>query len=375
MIQTKDEDAFSSQKESIPTEHVISEQEKEQKHALKGEHLYSLLLKLRAKASGILQPSAGELAQAALLHWFAAVDETLSACLHIPNQRRPFTCSSLWESTRHASGETSIWDNRPLRVAAGGVYWLRVTLLSECLFRPFMTRYLQAASVLDGKGQMILGLPSFQLGQIDFDVVELLSSPSASNAKHESVYTDTWSGHTTYQDMLQTALAVEDAASRKIGFEFCSPTAFSDSQGAWKHQMYRFPSPERVFGNLARSWNEWAPSALRIDQKTLQTYCQRWVDISEYELRTEMLPLTHAPQKGFLGWCIYSIMNKGTDIFEEGDRLIVPGMAALSPEKTLHLLQQFSFYAGLGTKTVMGMGQVRPYAVGTKKKITANNRL
>lgn len=34
--------------------------------------------------------------------------------------------------------------------------------------------------------------------------------------------------------------------------------------------------------------------------------------------------------------------------------------AGLTPAKALHLLAEFAFYAGVGQKTGMGMGQTRP---------------
>jgi CRISPR-associated endoribonuclease Cas6 len=374
MIQQKDKNTMLLHTCASLSEQGSSEQEEEKNGTLKGEHLYALVLKLRAKAPGVLQSTAGELAQAALLHWFAAVDKTLATQLHIPNQRRPFTCSGLWQNRHHAKGEHSVWSRRPLPIRTEGIYWLRVTLLSERLFHPFMTRYLQATSLPEG--QTTLGLPQFQCGQICFDVVEMLSTPHSIVVGNGSASTSTWSGHTTYQELIHAALAVQSAsfAARTIGFEFCSPTAFSDGQRGWKHHMYRLPSPDRVFGNLAKSWNMWAPPAFHIDQKRLQVYCQQWVDLSDYELHTDTLLLTHAPQKGFLGWCIYFVMEQEAGSLKEETCPIMPGMPELCPAQILHLLHRFSFYAGIGTKTAMGMGQVRMLTGVSRPKVRTPRR-
>jgi CRISPR-associated endoribonuclease Cas6 len=58
--------------------------------------LVSMVLRLEPAEPGWLTPSCGPQLQAAFLQLVRQVDPELSAWLHQPNQRRPYTLSLLW---------------------------------------------------------------------------------------------------------------------------------------------------------------------------------------------------------------------------------------------------------------------------------------
>ena len=358
------------------TTDVINQELIEPRESIKGEYLHALMLKLRSQRSGDILPHAGQLAHAALLHWFAEVDTTFATYLHEPNARRPFTCSSLWFPNTHeviAAQRT----NRRLFLFPNQIYWLRFTMLTDKLFRTFMKRFFQATSPTVGKAHGELDLPTLRLGSAHFDVVEvIMTSPEPGQQQPNMV---NWSGYATYSGLVEQTLTYDlsKATTWNVGLEFRSPTAFSNGQTVWGKQMHVFPDPERVFDSLARAWNTWAPSHFILDTRTIQAYVRDWVVISHYELQTHTFHFDRSTQEGFTGRCVYAMKEREwtrsryAQTLEEastsskglrrGESLLPATVGAgLTPVQALHLLANFAFYAGVGYKTTMGMGQTRP---------------
>ena len=75
------------------------------------------------------------------------------------------------------------------------------------------------------------------------------------------------------------------------------------------------------------------------------------VVIEDYDLRTHQVQFAQHPQRGFVGTCCYQL--RGPDEATTPD-------APLTVRQQLLLLAQLAFYCGVGYKTPMGMGQVRP---------------
>ncbi len=73
--------------------------------------------------------------------------------------------------------------------------------------------------------------------------------------------------------------------------------------------------------------------------------------IEDYDLKSQMVYFARHPQRGFSGSCCYQLRGP--------DEAITPE-APLSVRQQIFLLAQLAFYCGVGYKTAMGMGQVRP---------------
>lgn len=336
----------------------------------KGSHLYALMLKLRPRATGEVLPNAGQQAHAALLAWLAAVDPELATRLHEPNSDRPFTCSSLWfPDVRQVA--LAQRENRRLPVLPTHVYWLRLTLLTDQLFRTLTRRFLQPA-VATFSPDGALGLPALRLGSVHFDVAELVAmDPPADAGRGQPL---SWAGYTTYEELVAHTRALDLTApqARTLGLEFRSPAAFSDGQQPWGKRMHLFPDADRVFDRLARVWNAWAPAELALDVLAVREYARDWVVVSAHALETRTLHFDRHAQVGFVGRCTYELMDlpraadrppASVGQAEAGQVETVVARtvgAALKPARALHLLAAFAFYAGIGQKTTMGMGQARP---------------
>jgi CRISPR-associated endoribonuclease Cas6 len=118
----------------------------------------------------------------------------------------------------------------------------------------------------------------------------------------------------------------------QISLRFLSPTSFR-SRGEQKV----FPEPESVFSSLLRKWN--AFSNIKFPKELEEEFSK--IRVTRYSTRTELVEFSNYKIIGFKGTCSYEL-PKG--ISDESKRQI-------------NTLADFAFYAGVGYKTTMGMGQ------------------
>lgn len=267
--------------------------------------LYAMVLRLVR-----VEPSKGLLgephtAHAAFLDLVRRADPELAASLHAGTSRRPFTVSPLWPApARHSRG------------SVGDDTWLRVTLLQPVVFTRLRGLFLMPNSGLN----MRLG------GQV-FRPIELVLTKD--NAP--------WAGHACYRE-----LADPPHVGRVMELEFASPTSFSLGQRPWGRKMEPVPMPGAVFDSLWRKWNTFAPASLALGPELLDTVREQVV-LSSLSGSTRMIHFPRAPQLGFVGRCGYQ----------------VKGHVAEPVLRGINALADFAFYAGVGYKTTMGMGQTR----------------
>jgi CRISPR-associated endoribonuclease Cas6 len=150
------------------------------------------------------------------------------------------------------------------------------------------------------------------LHQQPFQIVAVLTLPGS----HPQA------GATPYPLLHQTP------ATKTLTLEFLSPTSFK--QG--KKTIQPLPLPELVFGGLQRRWNAFAPAVLRFDPIDWQGW------VSAYDLKTHRLTIKNSTEIGAQGRISYEFPDPA-----QGQRAAVLG--------------QFAFFAGVGRKTALGMGQ------------------
>ena len=97
-----------------------------------------------------------------------------------------------------------------------------------------------------------------------------------------------------------------------------------------------------------RVWNNYAPPILQIDKSTLRAFIPQNVVINDYDLYTTKLRFPKYGLKGFVGTCSYLIQQEGESAAQ------------------LATLAEFARYAGIGSKTTMGMGQARTEDIKSK---------
>lgn len=272
--------------------------------------LFSLVLLLSPTAPATLPATMGHQAHAAFLDAIRAVDPALSAALHAEGAAvRPFTVSPLLGAGRPADGRLALAPERE--------YALRCTILDGLVYERFMARFLRSEE-----------RPVIRLGRAELLVKEVRVTPGS----HPGAGYTSWA-----------RLAAEARPEPLVTLAFTSPTAFGFGQRRWGKQVVVLPEPRLVFGSLVRTWNALAPAALRIDAQALRAYLEENAVLTHIDhLRTEMLQFQEAPQLGFLGQVTFGFMGD-----DQGIRC------------QLNALADFAFYAGVGMKTAMGMGQCR----------------
>lgn len=292
--------------------------------------LFSLLLRLQVLEGGELAVNTGPHVQAAFLDIVRQSDPALSAWLHTPNQRRPYTLSLL-DGFYHRSPAEYINDataqQRALTVKPGQIYWLRVTLLDATIFHAFVSQLLLKAQAL-----------VVRLGSVPFVISRIIGA-----SEHSQDAAATWAAYSSFQE-----LYTQDAARRYYTFEFTTPTVFSRGQRAWGKQFMLFPTPGMLFDNLARQWDCFAPASLRIANagltgKDVELWCDEQMVVSQYALSTTALHANRFGQVGFRGQISYDVKGNPLD----------------PVAKWLTSLARFAFFSGVGYKTAMGMGQTR----------------
>ncbi|MGQ9467752.1 MAG: CRISPR system precrRNA processing endoribonuclease RAMP protein Cas6 [Anaerolineae bacterium] len=269
--------------------------------------LFSVVLICSPTQEVEVEATLGHRAHAAFLDAVRRADPRLSAALHDPQVPiRPFTISPLGAVPPAQDGRVRLRPDRG--------YWLRITVLYAPLFRRLMERFLEA----DDR-------PVLRLGPAEMVVREVRTTPGS----------HLWSGCTSWAGLVRGA-----RPEAEITLQFVSPTAFSFGQKGWGKKIVVLPQPELVFGSLLRVWNGLAPPPLWLEEKGLRAYLEEHVVVRQINLQTRMLRLRGLPQVGFVGTVTYGLM-------EENE------VARLG----LNLLADFAFYAGVGMKTTMGMGQ------------------
>ncbi len=286
--------------------------------------IYSIAIQLSPTRPGTIRATVGHQAHAAFLRAVKEADPALADVLHHPilNQR-PFTVSPLMgvEAEQRMNGRVAVEPEE--------TYTLRFTVLYEPIFQQFMGRFLRGDR------------PVLRLGRVLFLIKEILATPEDSPLRPAlRASGQAWAGYTTFEELAAGAGTSEPL----IELAFHSPTAFSFGQRAWGKQFHVLPDPRLVFNSLARTWRAFAPPELSLDPREVERYADENVVIQRLEdLETRMLHFGRYPQVGFIGRVTYRLMDKSKE--------------SATWRKKLHALAEFAFYAGVGYKTTMGMGQ------------------
>lgn len=266
---------------------------------------YATVFRLMAQNSGTLPANTGEMTNGLFYAIMRSIDRDLGDYLHANKDRQLFTISPLM-GHRAKFGDD-------IQIGQGRYYWIRFTLLDGELFQAVIGYILQR-----------LDYPVLHLGSIDFMVTEVLNTPGS----HPR------SGFTTLEDLCHQP-QLNDA----ITLKFRTPTAISD--GKWPRSGKRFvllPEPVAIWHNLRRQWGKRGGDD---PGKTYDDWIAAEVGVVEHNIRTHLLHFNHHPQIGFTGYATFRCESTDQDA-----------------KRLWHTLSDFGFYAGVGYKTTMGMGQV-----------------
>lgn len=136
-----------------------------------------------------------------------------------------------------------------------------------------------------------------------------------------------WARSSLYPKLFEEAKPLE-----KIKLKFFSPTSFRS-----KGKQCTIPETPLIFGSLLDKWNSF--SGIRFKDAPIDNLEQ--VFPSQFELRSELVEFSNYKIIGFKGTVEYRL---GKEFTKEEKRII-------------NTLADFAFFAGVGYKTTMGIGQ------------------
>jgi CRISPR-associated endoribonuclease Cas6 len=194
-------------------------------------------------------------------------------------------------------------------VRIGDYFYFRIGLLDGSLIEPLIQGFEQSET------------QSIVLGDFPFVLRNMYALPG----------THQLAGAADYALLSNPPQVLND-----IELNFLSPTSFKQNR-----DVQTFPLPELVFNSLQRRWNIFAPEQYHLPA------CEWNAVVSAYELKTYALKMEGGAEIGAQGWVRYRFNDVET-------------------ARIATILANFAFFAGVGRKTAMGMGQTQ-IALGINK--------
>lgn len=246
-------------------------------------------------------------------------DAVVAARLHAPQNAKPFTTAILPQPVAASNTHRSHSAGEPYEVK------IRLTLLDDALY-PLVSQFFL---------QNLDRIPLLRLGQTPLLVSRVLTTPESG---------EPWAGFARFEELL--AMASESETSWSV--HFATPTSFKAGDAELP-----LPIPRLCFQSWLHRWDEHAPTPFFPDKATRNTFLSEvvagQVSVTYPHLRLLQQPLyfdgTRTREQGFVGTCRFAVRAAK-----------VPAQC----RKILATLTRYSFFAGTGRKTTMGMGMTRP---------------
>jgi CRISPR-associated endoribonuclease Cas6 len=251
-------------------------------------------------------------------------DPALATRLHAPKNSKPFTTAILKPLRPTGLGRTE--DNRPAHQSKAshgdqGGMMVRLTLLDDALY-PLISQFFL---------QHIGGIPTLHLGRSAL-VISKISVTSESG--------EPWAGFAGFETL--QAHGSETETSWRVCF--ATPTAFKSGDADLP-----LPIPRLCFQSWLNSWDEHAPCPFFADKGERKRFLDEVVE-GQMSVDFSQLRIAHqgfyfdshrTRERGFTGVCRFSVK---------------PARTVPQHRHILGTLARYSFYAGTGRKTTMGMG-------------------
>jgi CRISPR-associated endoribonuclease Cas6 len=239
----------------------------------------------------------GRSAQGLFLETLAKLDQPLATALHNGNGPRPYTVGV---QLQPGAAEGEGWQARLRYTVYGGA-------LSELL-----------PNLLDNLPETV------RLDALTGNVEAVIREPGQ----------DRDVGCTSYQELLNRRLLDAAPPDSRFGFRFLTPATFHSND-----RNQPLPLPGLVFGSLVERWNAFSPLTLNAEARR---YAEECLAINQFRIESHLVEVAGGRQIGATG---------------------TVGYRSLRPDpywlRVLGVLADFAFYAGIGAKTAMGLGQAR----------------
>jgi CRISPR-associated endoribonuclease Cas6 len=245
-------------------------------------------------------------------------DAAVAARLHAATNAKPYTTAILpW------SGRPSDRHRRQSAEEASEVH-IRLTLLNDALY-PLVSQFFL---------QNLGSIPQLRLGQTSLCVSRVLATPESG---------EPWAGFARFEELLSTASVTETSWT----MHFATPTAFKAGEADLP-----LPVPRLCFQSWLNSWDAHAPRPFFHDKAARRAFL---IDVVEGNVSVTYSQLqlgkptfyfagVQTRDQGFVGICRFTV---------RASRVAPPH------RQLLDALTRYSFFAGTGRKTTMGMGMTR----------------
>jgi CRISPR-associated endoribonuclease Cas6 len=260
-------------------------------------------------------------------------DPALATMLHAPKNSKAFTTGILKplgsDRLQRNNGRKLTRRSNAMREDQGEVS-IRVTLLDDALY-PLISQYFL---------QHISGVPTLHLGRSSLVVSKVTVTPESG---------EPWAGFASFENLLAQASDTEIAWR----IDFTTPTTFKSGDADLP-----LPIPRLCFQSWLNSWDEHVPSPFFTDRPERKRFLEEVVegqvsvDVSQLRTGEQMFYFDghRTRERGFTGVCRFSVK---------------PAKTVPPHRKILGTLARYSFYAGTGRKTTMGMGMTN--LIGTER--------
>jgi CRISPR-associated endoribonuclease Cas6 len=254
-------------------------------------------------------------------------DPAQATTLHAPKNSKPFTTAILrpleWNRRQQPEGR-KLTRRSEAGSSEPGELRVRLTLLDDALY-PLVSQYFL---------QHMGSVPTLHLGGSSLVVSRVTVTPESS---------ELWSGFASFEHLL--AQASEAETSWRLCF--ATPTAFKSGDADLP-----LPIPRLCFQSWLNSWDEHAPCPFFTEKAErkhfLEEVVEGHVSVDFSQLRTAEQAFYfdghRTRERGFTGLCRLAVRLTKTSPHHR---------------KILGALARYSFYAGTGRKTTMGMGVTR----------------
>jgi len=246
-------------------------------------------------------------------------DPTVAAQLHAPHKAKAFTTTLLAPARANGKHAPQRRAELPSELS------VRITLLDDALY-PLVSQFFL---------RHIGGLPPLRLGQAQLNVARVLATPDSG---------EPWAGFARFAELWAAASAVDETAWR---LHFATPTVFKTGDADMP-----LPIPRLCFQSWLTSWEVHAPQSLFPDAEARKAFLTEVVE-RQVSVDYDYLRLAHhalffdgarTGTQGFIGTCRFTLR---------------PARVAPEHRTILAALARYSYYAGTGRKTTMGMGMTR----------------
>lgn len=258
----------------------------------------SIVIELKAKQNGKLILYTGKKIHSVFLKMIREINESLSEKLHDDDTYKSFTVSSLLGLAIDKESEIYINKN----------YYIRFTILDNNLFKKIATNLFQKQMF---KSDIKLENISFKVERVLYD-----------NTKSQ------WAGIFDLNKIIH-----KEDFSKQITMRFYTPTLFKSGD-----KFNTKPEIRLIFTGLLRKYNKY--SAYKLDESLIHEFEN--IVVKEDKTKLRKVQMKNGYFIGFTG-------NLTIEIQSENIELI----------KMINILSEFAFYAGVGYKTTMGLGQVK----------------